>query len=119
MGIEFQNKTSPQVIIDSAGTALGTSSIFDSTGWKQMQVMSIHGGTGGSRTIIVYVNGGTQKGTSNVTFPNPLQVGTANSDYAGLGDVVWQCGSLTDQFIVTYGTSTNLGYSCSVMFYDE
>jgi len=81
-----------------------------------MQVMNIHGGTGGSRTVKVYVNAGTQMGTLATAFPNPIFVGSGNSDQAGAGTPIFICGSLTDQAIITYGTSTDLSFSTSYMF---
>ncbi len=118
MTVEIKTKTRPIVLVSGQGTALGTSSIVDTTGWQNLQLMNIHGGTGGSRTISIYVNGGTQVGTAATTLPNPVWVGSGNSDQAGLGAVVVHVGSLTDQTIVSYGTSTNSSWSLSYIAYE-
>lgn len=113
-----KTKTRPAWAIISQGTALGTSSIIDTTAWQSMQLMAFHGGTGGSRTISVYVNGGTQMGTAATTLPNPIFVGSANSDQAGAGTPTWICGSLTDQAVVSAGTSSNSSFSVSYVLFD-
>ena len=119
MSIDNKTKTRPVFAVASTGTALGTAtSIIDTSAWKSMQVMSIHGGTGGSRIVSVYANAGTQTGTSVTAFPNPILVGAGTSDFAGLGSVYFVCGSLTDQAIITFGTSTNLSFSASYILFD-
>jgi len=115
---DIETKMYPVVLVSSAGTALGTSSIIDTSAFQSMQLMNIHGGTGGSRTISVYVNAGTQWGTAATTLPNATFVGSGNSDQAGAGSLVWHCGSLTHQAIVRYGTSSNLSFSLSYVLYE-
>ncbi len=115
---DIETKMYPVVLVSGAGTALGTSSIIDTSGWQTVQLMNIHGGTGGSRTIGVYVNAGSQWGTAATTLPNATFVGSGNSDQAGAGSLVWHCGSLTHQAVVSYGTSTNGLFSISYMLYE-
>lgn len=115
MTTSAKTKTRPAFLFANQGTVLGTSAVIDTSSWQFMQLMSIHGGTSGSRTIQVYVNGGTQIGTSATTFPNPVWVGSRNSDQAGAGYATWICGSLTDQAIVTTGTGLSPSFSLSYL----
>lgn len=112
-----KTKTRP-VVAFTAGTALGTASIIDTSGWDYMTLYSQHGGTGGSRTISVYVNAGTRAGTAATTFPDAVLIGSKNSDQAGAGTPVWNCGSLTDQALISYGTSTNSSFTVSYVMRD-
>lgn len=118
MSEDVIKKTRGAIVVSSAGTALGTTSIIDTSAWEFMQLTSIHGGTGGSRLTSVYVNGGTQDGTAATTFPNAIFVGSGVSDQAGAGTPVWICGSLTHQAIITYGTSTNSSFSLACKMFD-
>ena len=112
-------KDHPVIAAASVGTALGTcTGVIDTSAWNSMQVNCIHGGTGGSRTVNVYINAGTRQGTLATTFPEALSAASKTSDYAGLGNPVFVCGSLTDQAIITYGTSTNLGFTISYLGLD-
>lgn len=111
-------KKGPYVAISSVGTGLGTSSVLDTSGFQNMQLMAFHAGTGGSRVIKVHVNGGTQIGTSSTAFPNPIFVGSAKSDYAGAGSITWHCGSLTKQAIIEYGTSSDSSFSVTYELYE-
>jgi hypothetical protein len=115
---EIKTKTSPAFIVTSQGTALGTSSIIDTSGWMFIQLMAQHGGTGGSRTITVYANGGTIMGTSATAMPDLVFIGSANSDQAGAGSPVFTVGSLTNQAVVAMGTSSNASYKLSYMLFD-
>lgn len=119
MSIDKKTKTRPKFAVASAGTALGTSSIIDTSAWKKIQVMALHGGTGGSRNIGVVVNAGTQEGTASTTLPNPVLVGSQTSDQAGAGTTNWVYGSLTDQAIINYGTSSNSSFSVSYVLLDD
>ena len=110
-----KTKTRPGLLFDGQGTALGTSAIIDTSSFQYMQLMAIHGGTSGSRTVGVYINAGTQTGTAATTFPNAMLVGSRNSDRAGAGIPVWLCGSLTDQAIVTIGTGLAPSFSLTYL----
>ena len=112
-------KDKPVYAVISTGTALGTAtSIIDTSGYENIQVMALHAGTGGSRTLLLYANAGTQYGTSSSTLPNPILVGSKTSDFAGLGTPVWVCGSLTHQAVLCFGTSSNLSFSASYKLFD-
>lgn len=119
MTTEIKTKTRPSFAVASTGTALGTcSAIIDVSSWQYLQVMSIHEGTGGSRTVSVYVNPGSAFGTASTTLPNPTFVGSGNSDQAGAGSPIFTVGSMTDQAIITYGTSTNSSFSITYIGFD-
>ena len=117
MSTTEKTKTRP-VIAFTAGTALGTSSIIDTSAFQNMSLYSIHGGTGGSRTVSVWVNAGTQSGTAETTLPSAVLIGSKNSDYDGAGTPVWNCGTLTDQAIIAYGTSTDSSFTTSYVMYE-
>jgi hypothetical protein len=110
-----KTKTRPVFAVASTGTALGSAGPFDSSAFQYAQIMSVHGGTGGSRTVSCWINSGTQFGTAATTFPDAILVGSRNSDKAGAGTPCWLVGSLTDQMLVTWGTSSDLSFSISYM----
>src|SRR5665811_563273 len=112
-----KNKTRPVWAVISTGTALGTcAGVIDTSAWNSMTLFCAHGGTGGSRTASVYANAGTVPGTSVTAFPDAALIGTNTSAFGGLG--FWNCGSLTDQAIIVYGTSTDLSFSISYLMHD-
>lgn len=112
-------KEKPVWAVVSAGTALGTASaIIDTSGYEFMQVMSHHGGTGGSRTLTIAANCGTQYGTAVTTLPDAKNITTFTSDFAGLGAPIGICGSLTHQAVIGYGTSSNSSFSVSYKLFD-
>lgn len=115
---EIESKMPTVIAFASQGTGVGTSSIIDTSAWQAVQIMALHGGTGGSRTINVFANAGTQYGTASTTMPNLVFVGSANSDFAGAGSPVWHCGSLTHQAIMTVGTSSNSSFTVSYKLYE-
>lgn len=119
MSVYDIEKTVPVWAVTSAGTGLGTcSAIVDTSAWNTMQVMCIHGGTGGSRDVLVWGNAGTQHGTGVTTFPDAILLGSKNSDQAGAGTPLWQVGSLTQQAIITYGTSSDSSFRISYTMHD-
>lgn len=118
MSDERIQKTRNVVVVNSAGTALGTTAIIDTSAWEFMQIQHLHGGTGGSRLTTVYVNGGTKNGTAATTFPDAVFVGSGVSDFDGEGTPTFHVGSLTHQAIISYGTSSNLSFSVVVKQYD-
>lgn len=116
MTTEIKTKEAPVYAFAAQGTVVGTSGVIDTTGWQNMQVMAVHGGTGGSRTVSCWINAGTEAGTAATTMPNLLLAGSRNSDYAGLGTAMWLCGSLTRQSVITVGSSSNSSFDVTYMF---
>lgn len=113
MSTDNSIKTSPKIAI-AGGTAAGTSSIIDTSGFTSMYMYSI--GTTGSCTSNVWVNFGTAPWSGTVLSAQVVLVGTQTAGGTGIS-AYSNIAGLGNQAIITQST-INGTYTTSYILHD-
>lgn len=101
----------------ASGSALGTSSIIDTSAYKYIQFTTI--GTTGSQVVKLHSNMGTLRGSSETNLQYLIFIGSHTCEGAAGGEVRWDGGSITgDQSVFEYGTTANGTFTTFYQLYD-
>ena len=106
-------KSRPELAI-VGGTAAGTSSFIDTSGYTSMYLYSI--GTTGSATSNVWVNTGTDMWSGTVLSAQMVLAGSVTAGGTGIS-AIGNIAGLTDQAIITHST-INGSYTTSFVLHD-